>query len=86
MNMRIHLCLAGCLLFTAAGAGASDNSAPPDKAALEAAMQACAASVAIGADGKPNMQAMEACMSAKGFTRPSGPPSDGGRGGPPPSR
>lgn len=60
-------------------------SAPPDKAALEAALSACAASAGKDSSGNINQAAMDSCMTGKGFTRPSGPPP-GGKGNPPPNQ
>jgi hypothetical protein len=51
----------------------------PDPEALKAALEECAASLDSSSDGKPDHSAMESCMSAKGFTKPSGGP---GRDGP----
>lgn len=60
-------------------AGSSAQNAPPangggKNAALDAAIQACSASVSKDANGRPDHTAMDACMTAKGFTKPSGPP------------
>jgi hypothetical protein len=60
----------------------------PDREELEAALEACASSLEADSDGRPDMSAMESCMSAKGFSRPSGPPGHGEHGsrpGNPPS-
>ena len=62
--------------------GTSD--AMPDKAALDKAMMECATSATKDSSGRPDMKAMDACMSAKGFTKPSGAPS-GRPSGPPPN-
>jgi len=66
--------------------------APPStrNSALDAAMSACAASVAKDTHGGPDRTAMDACLKQKGFTLPQqgagGPPPQGapGAGGPPP--
>lgn len=49
---------------------------------FEAAIQACSNSVAKDSRGGPDRTAMDSCMSAKGFTRPAGPPP-GEHGQPP---
>jgi len=72
------------LFASSAMAQSSSQSAPPKNAALEAALSSCAASVAKDSSGRPNMSAMDACMTAKGFSKP---PQMGNKGGmsPPPS-
>ena len=58
-----------------AATSSAQNAPPADKnPALDAAIQACAASVAKDTGGHPDRTAMDACMAAKGFTKPSGPP------------
>jgi hypothetical protein len=47
---------------------ATDGGPPPMSAALKAAFEACQS------QGKPGDAAFEACMSSKGFTKPSGNP------------
>lgn len=61
------------------------SGSPPDRAALEAALRACEASLSKETDGRPNPQAMDSCMSAKGFIRPTGGPQME-RGAPPSPR
>ncbi|MFZ2160900.1 MAG: hypothetical protein WAW02_01665 [Sideroxyarcus sp.] len=69
-----------------AESSSSDTSTTmPDKAELEAALSACASSAGNDSKGQPDMQAMDSCMTKKGFTRPSGPPPGQGRN-PPPSK
>jgi hypothetical protein len=62
----------------------------PDRDALESAMKECESSLSSSNNGRPDHSAMEECMSAKGFTRPSGgrgPGSEeGGPGNPPPEQ
>jgi hypothetical protein len=59
------------------------NSTMPDRAELEAALEACAASIDTDSSGRPDHAAMDSCMSAKGFSKPSAPPGHGNhRGGP----
>lgn len=55
---------------------ATNASAPPSggNAAFEAAIASCSSSVAKDSCGGQNMRTMDACMQAKGFTRPAGPP------------
>ena len=73
--------LACCLVSAGASAAGSDtNNARPDRAALEAALQSCASSLSSDSNGRPDPQAMDSCMSAKGFSRPSGPPPGRGPG------
>ncbi|PVV05925.1 MAG: hypothetical protein B6D77_17270 [gamma proteobacterium symbiont of Ctena orbiculata] len=58
----------------------------PERAELKAAMEACAASLDSDGSGRPEPSAMDECMTAKGFTRPSGehgPGSDGMHRAPP---
>lgn len=68
----------------------SSSGASGGNAALEAALSSCASSVAKDAKGGPDRTAFDACMSAKGFTKPSGPPpgssQNGGHNGPPPAQ
>jgi len=70
------------LFVSSAMAQSSSQSAPPKNAALEAALSSCAASVAKDSNGRPNMSAMDACMTTKGFSKP---PQMGNKGGIPPS-
>lgn len=61
-------------------AGSSAQNVPPaggKNATLEAAIQACSASVSKDASGRPDHTAMDSCMTAKGFSKPSGPPPGG---------
>jgi hypothetical protein len=76
-----HLAWAAALGLAVAASSSAQN-APPSgnggkNAALDAAIQACSASVAKDAGGHPDRTAMDACMAAKGFTKPSGPPPGG---------
>lgn len=76
-----HLAWAAALGLAYAASCSAQN-APPNgnggkNAALDAAIQACSASVAKDAGGHPDRTAMDACMTAKGFTKPSGPPPGG---------
>jgi hypothetical protein len=83
------LALGITLIVSQAIAEAPDGDATmPDPEELKAALEECAASVDSGSDGRPDHSAMESCMSAKGFTRPSGPPGHGphGDGSAPPER
>jgi hypothetical protein len=77
---------AGELLAEPPGGGAG----MPGRADIEAALQACASSIESDSDGRPDMSAMESCMSAKGYSRPGGPhgpgESGGGHGNPPPAQ
>lgn len=53
----------------------AQNQRPKGPAGLEAAMEACKS------QGQPGDSAFEACMTSKGFKKPSGPPPSGGRPG-----
>lgn len=88
-NFRIILGIALCFATTSlfADNSNSDNNMP-DREELEAAMQACAASLDSDGNGRPEPTAMEECMTAKGFTKPSGErgPGSNGMHHAPPSR
>ncbi|WDS35485.1 hypothetical protein [Pseudoxanthomonas sp.] len=84
--------LAGTACAQQAGGPPSGKGAPNPQ--VEAAMKACAAEQGASAPTagsqpsgtRPDMQAFDACMSAKGFPKPKGAPPQGGDGGgnPPP--
>lgn len=58
---------------------------PSRNPAVEEALRACRASLASGQGGSAaDPGKMEACMTAKGFKRPPGPPPRGQGGHPPP--
>jgi hypothetical protein len=70
-----------------------DGGGPPPMGrnpAADAAMKACAGTVAKDAEGHPDHAAMKACMKAKGFNPPEHPPMrgtpgyQGNDGAPPP--
>ena len=92
MQKRIHLILSlGLVMSTmqvsAAGPGGEERM--PDRAEIEAALEACMSSLESGSGGRPDHSAMDSCMSAKGYSKPSGPPGGmqgGERGSPPPDR
>jgi hypothetical protein len=77
-------------IFGLAAAVCAQSPPPPDAGPggpgrdpkVEAAFKACEAQL----DGSPThrvaRELIEQCMDAKGFKRPSGPPTDGGPGGP----
>ncbi len=54
----------------------------PDHDAFEAALKACMDEAGQDAQGRPDRDAVDACMKKKGFEKPEGGP--GGQGGPPP--
>jgi hypothetical protein len=88
MKLSNLFLLACCLVSSSAfadGSTASTSASVPDKAALEAALDACASSTGKDANGQPNMQTMDSCMAKKGYTRPGGPPNAQGQN-PPPSK
>lgn len=97
VRSTVAVCFAAALLLgsqafatdatsTTAPPHAHHHGAPPStgNAALDAAMKACAESVAKDAHGGPDHTAMDACLKAKGFTPPAGGPPHEGAGGPPP--
>jgi hypothetical protein len=49
------------------------NSSMPDRAELEAALEECFSSLETENNGRPDHSAIDSCMSAKGFSRPSAP-------------
>lgn len=81
MQNRYEAMILACLLAVGNSADAAENaSAPKGKnTALEAALQACASSIAKDGQGRPDMAAMDSCMQAKGFSRPAGPPPGEGQ-------
>jgi hypothetical protein len=52
--------------------------------AVKAALEACASTVQKDANGRPNHEAMRACMQAKGFNPPEH--HEHGQGGQPPQQ
>jgi hypothetical protein len=87
-NMRLLvLALSAALMTNQAIAENMDgHSSMPDKAELEAALEECFSSLEAGNDGRPDPEAMDSCMSEKGFSKPSGRGPGGGHGNPPPDR
>lgn len=88
--MKKRLILAGLLYglgfsVQTVAAAQSNASTTGGNSALEAALQACAAQVKADASGRPDRNAFDSCMRAKGFEKPAGPPPGGkdGRGAPP---
>lgn len=88
--MKKLLILSGLLCGLNVGAQAEPSrpanaSAAGSNAALEAALQSCVAQVKRDSSGRLDRTAFDACMSTKGFEKPSGPPpgGKGGRGAPP---
>lgn len=65
------------------------NGGPPPggrNTAVDAALAACAQSLGASQGAPPDPAKMDACMSAKGFQKPAGPPPGGapsGKGPPP---
>lgn len=55
----------------------------PRNPAVEAALQECAGSVAKDSNGRPDHEAMRACMSSKGFNPPEHGSHNGGMPPPP---
>jgi hypothetical protein len=85
------LALGAALIANQAIAENSDvNTSMPDRAELEAALEECFSSLEAENNGRPDHSAIDSCMSAKGFSRPPGPPGQddqgNGRSAPPPDR
>jgi hypothetical protein len=55
----------------------------PHNPAFEAALQECAGTVAKDSNGRPDHEAMRACLSSKGFNPPEHGPHNGGMPPPP---
>jgi len=89
MNRLLYLyAMICCFVLGSALAESSStdtSTTMPDKVALDTALNACASLAGKDSGGQPDMQAMDSCMTKKGFTRPSGPPP-GGQGGTPPAK
>ena len=66
-------------LILSSGMAWADTSSMPSKDEIESALKECSSS----ANG--DQEAMDSCMSAKGYTKPSGPPPGDQNGGTPPS-
>lgn len=66
---------------TSSNGGPGDGKGPGKNPAVEAAIKECASSVAKDSNGRPDHSAMEACMTAKGFTPPPHGPRGGEKGG-----
>ncbi len=58
--------LAATLFLAYASLGAEQI---PDKEEIDAALKACFESVATDDNGKPDRDAVDACMSEKGYTK-----------------
>jgi hypothetical protein len=81
------LALSATLISNQAIAENTDgNSSMPDKAEIEAALEECFSSLEADSNGRPDHSAVDDCMSAKGFSKPSGRGPGGGHGNPPPER
>jgi hypothetical protein len=72
----------GLVIMQAAADAPNENNSMPDRAELEAALDECASSVGLDSNGRPDHSAMDSCMSAKGFSKPSGGPPGHGAHGP----
>lgn len=77
MKRNKIICAAILLLATAGIEAPTVSFAAQSDSGLEAALAECAGSVAKDSNGRPERTAMDACMSAKGFTKPNGPPPGG---------
>ena len=82
MKSKMHLIMPICGLLACSSSMSvaladSDNSMPA-RDEIEAALEECAASLQMDGDERPDHDAMDSCMSGKGFSRPSGPPPGGG--------
>ncbi|MDP9607444.1 hypothetical protein ABL840_32180 [Variovorax sp. NFACC27] len=71
-----------CMTGLSAAACAASATASGGSTAVDAALKACAASVAKDASGGPDQTAMTACMTKAGFTKP---PQEGEHRPPPPA-
>lgn len=76
-------CLVGCsaAAWAASTTTESGSASTGGNSAVDAALKACAASVAKDSNGGPDETAMTACMTKAGFTKPA---QDGGRPPAPP--
>jgi hypothetical protein len=89
MKKLLYLCAFACcfalgsVLADSSNTSDTTSTTTPDKSALEAALAACASSMSKDSGGQPDMQAMDSCMTKKGFTRPNGSPPGQGRNPPP---
>lgn len=63
-----------CITLATLAAPTASAPASGGNSAVEAALSACASSLQKNASSQPDPAAMDTCMQAKGFTRPSGPP------------
>jgi hypothetical protein len=80
-KFRLIMPICGLLVYSSAVSVAlAEGDSMPAREEIEAALEECAASLQMDGDERPDHSAMDSCMSAKGFSRPSGPPP--GRGGP----
>lgn len=86
MKILSSVCVLACCLTTGNALAETSSSTVPDKTALKAALTACSSSVSADSSGRPDVKLMESCMTAKGFSRPSGSPPDGSQGNPPSSK
>jgi hypothetical protein len=68
------------LMVSQATLATPDDSNMPDREALEAALSECAATLEEQSSGRPDPDAMDSCMTEKGFSRPSAPPGHHGHG------
>lgn len=57
------------ILLYASIVAASDM---PDRSEIGAALKSCMESVGTNSDGKPDREAVDACMSEKGYSKPEG--------------
>ena len=58
----------------------------PSREEIDAALKECFESVSTDSSGKPDRDAVDACMSEKGYTKPSGGPGENQDGERPPMR
>lgn len=70
-------------------AGSSGQPPAARNSKIDEALAACAQSLGASAGQRPDPAKMDACMTAKGFTKPQGGPpgkQDGGKDAPPPPK
>ena len=66
--------IAAMLMALAAPVLAAENGAPASSgdAKLDAARNVCAEKAGKDSNGRPDREAMDTCMKAKGYTKPAG--------------
>lgn len=81
----VLVALAAMRLFFSESKAQSMERTPPaisENEDFNQAMDECMQTVVVDDKGRPDRDAMDECMSAKGFTRPEGGPGEHGKRGP----